>query len=66
MTGSGSEKVVVEALREGASDYLIKSELSVDLLDHSLLHAIEGKRAEEALQMKRLKHLRKIRTSLTF
>lgn len=49
LTGVGDERTVVEALREGADDYLTKAELSSNVLNRSLRHVIELKQAENEL-----------------
>lgn len=43
ITGQGNEKIAVEALKNGAVDYILKNELSETLLNKSILKAI-GKR----------------------
>lgn len=43
ITGQGNEKIAVEALKNGAFDYILKNELSEKLLNKSILKAI-GKR----------------------
>ena len=50
LTGSDSEQLEMEALRQGAQDYILKPELSEPLLTHSILNAIERKRHEETLR----------------
>lgn len=41
LTGQGNEKIAVDALKNGACDYLLKKELSVTLLSKSIIKAIE-------------------------
>ncbi|GMT41944.1 MAG: hypothetical protein IEMM0002_0355 [bacterium] len=53
LTGMGGEKAAVEALREGACDYLAKSDLSPEMLERSLRHVTERRRAENKLQRAR-------------
>ncbi|CAG1021128.1 putative signaling protein [Methylococcales bacterium] len=48
LTGQGDYRVDTEAIRAGASDYLIKGQITSSLLEKSIRHAIERKRAEEA------------------
>lgn len=48
LTGQGDYCVDTEAIRAGASDYLIKGQITSSLLEKSIRHAIERKRAEEA------------------
>jgi PAS domain S-box-containing protein len=50
LTGLDDEEVAIHALRNGAQDYLIKSEVNNTLLGRSISYAIERKRAEVALQ----------------
>lgn len=49
LTGQGNHQVDIEAMTLGASDFLIKGELSAPLLERSIRYAIERKRAEEKL-----------------
>src|SRR5262249_53774322 len=49
LTGLRDEASGVEAVREGAQDYLIKGQLDGPLLVRALRYAIERKRSEEAL-----------------
>ncbi|MFT7389023.1 MAG: diguanylate cyclase (GGDEF)-like protein [Candidatus Endobugula sp.] len=41
MTGKGNEKVAVDIMRGGAQDYLIKGEMTAELLNHSIKTAIK-------------------------
>jgi len=50
MTGWEDESVGVEAIRKGAQDYLLKGQTSPRRLLQTIRHAIERKRAEEALR----------------
>lgn len=50
LTGEGRENLDIEALQQGAADYLAKGELNPLLLERSIRYAIERKRAEEALR----------------
>jgi diguanylate cyclase len=40
MTGEGNEKVAVDIMRNGAQDYLVKGDITKDLLNHSIKNAI--------------------------
>ena len=47
LTGQGSYEVDVEAMTAGATDYLVKGEISAPLLERAIRYAIGRKRAEE-------------------
>ena len=47
LTGQGNERIAAEITRAGADDYLIKGELTPDLLSRSIRYAIEYRQAEE-------------------
>jgi len=49
LTGLDDEAVGLQAVREGAQDYLVKGQVDGKLLDRSLRYAIERKRAESAI-----------------
>jgi diguanylate cyclase (GGDEF)-like protein len=49
LTGDGSREVDLEAMRAGAADYLVKSELTTPLLDRALRYAMERFRGEQRL-----------------
>jgi diguanylate cyclase (GGDEF)-like protein len=49
MSGFGGEKEYLEAVREGAQDYIIKGQTNHDLLTRSLRYAIERKNAEDTV-----------------
>jgi DNA-binding NtrC family response regulator len=48
LTGQGSEEIAVEAMKAGATDYLIKSRLSADVLCTAIQHAIKSHKHEKA------------------
>ena len=50
LTGQGDHTVDIAAMQAGAADYVDKGQLSAQLLERSIRHAIERKEAEEALQ----------------
>lgn len=50
LTGLADETVGIQAVKEGAQDYLIKGQVDSRLLVRSVCYAIERKRVEEALQ----------------
>lgn len=49
MTSHGSERVAVEAIRAGAVDYLVKTELALADLPHMAERAVRHRRVEQAL-----------------
>ena len=46
LTGQGDREVDLEALRAGASDYLVKGQIDATLLERSIRYSIERKRVE--------------------
>ncbi len=50
LTGWSDGEIGVQAVREGAQDYLIKGEFHADVLVRAVRYAIERKRAEESLR----------------
>lgn len=50
LTGDDSDATVMDALREGAQEYLLKEEITGPLLQRTLRYAIERKRLEEELR----------------
>jgi signal transduction histidine kinase len=59
LTGKPEHDIDIAAVRAGASDYLIKSEITPHLLERSIRYAIERKRVEETLRdsQHQLRHL---------
>jgi PAS domain S-box-containing protein len=55
LTGLDDETLAVQAVREGAQDYLVKGRVDGEVLGRTLRHAIERKRAEE-----RIEHLNRV------
>jgi len=53
LTGAGSERVAVDAMKSGAQDYLIKEAFTPERLRHSLRAAIETVRMQHALEQRR-------------
>jgi len=49
LTGLNSEGAGLEALRRGATDYLVKDKLSAELLSRTLRYSLERKRLEQRL-----------------
>lgn len=58
LTGRGDEEVAVAALKSGASDYLVKSNLSPEFLDHSIRY-VQGLARKEEERREALAALRK-------
>lgn len=52
MTGQGSEKIAVEAIKNGAQHYLVKSDLKPDLLYNTIQSAIEQGKMEKRIAEK--------------
>ncbi|TRT61602.1 MAG: hybrid sensor histidine kinase/response regulator [Microcystis aeruginosa Ma_QC_C_20070703_M131] len=50
LTNTNDDNLALAALRQGAQDYLIKREVSLEILTRSLCYAIERKQMEEALR----------------
>ncbi len=50
LTGSFDESLGIKAVREGAQDYLLKDRLDSNLLERSILYAIERQKAEEMVR----------------
>ncbi len=49
-TGLDDESAAIEAVRQGAQDYLVKGRLDSDLLARSIRYAVERKQGEETLR----------------
>ncbi len=49
LTGEGNREIDLEAMHAGATDYLVKGEISGPLLDRSIRYAIERRRSERHL-----------------
>jgi two-component system, NarL family, sensor histidine kinase UhpB len=49
LTGLSESEVALEALQQGAQDYLVKGEFKTDLLARSIQYSIERKNAEEQI-----------------
>jgi diguanylate cyclase (GGDEF)-like protein len=50
LTGQGNYQLDLEAMQAGATDYLVKGEVTAALLERSIRYAIENKRAEEKIR----------------
>ena len=51
MTGEDDDRQALQAMRDGAQDYLVKDRVDADILVRSIRYAIERKRVEEALRI---------------
>lgn len=58
LTGTGSERGAVEAMKSGAQDYLLKDDFSPERLRHSLRSAVETVRRARELEEHRLATVR--------
>lgn len=52
LTGQGSYEVDTAAMKAGASDYLVKDQLSAPLLERTIRYALEQKQAQEILEQR--------------
>ena len=57
LTGNDDDSLALKALQDGAQDYLVKGQVSGQLLARSIRYAIERKRIEEALKSEISKHM---------
>ncbi|MEG3436092.1 response regulator [Pannus brasiliensis CCIBt3594] len=53
LTGQGNEKIAVEMMKAGAADYLVKGDLSADLLRHAVRAAIEKHSLRKKIERER-------------
>jgi PAS domain S-box-containing protein len=53
LTGQGDEQVAVQAMKAGATDYLLKSKLNAQSLETAVRHALRLGREQEALRVAR-------------
>jgi len=49
LTGLDDERLAIQTVREGAQDYLVKTEVKIETLRHAIRYAIERKRLQETL-----------------
>ncbi|MEZ5934000.1 MAG: EAL domain-containing protein [Alphaproteobacteria bacterium] len=49
LTGEGNREIDLEAMHAGATDYLVKGEITAPLLDRSIRYAIERRKSERHL-----------------
>jgi PAS domain S-box-containing protein len=50
LTGAGNYGLDMEAMRAGAADYLVKGQVTADLMERSIRYALDRKQARDALQ----------------
>lgn len=50
LTGQGDDLVDIEAMKEGAADYLLKSQLTSDMLARSIRYAMERSKTSQSLR----------------
>lgn len=50
LTGLPEEELGIDAVREGAQDYLVKGDVNVDTFAHEIQYALERKRTEQELR----------------
>ncbi len=50
LTGLDDEKLAIDAVRQGAQDYLVKGQVDSNLLTRAIYYAIERKQSEQALE----------------
>ena len=58
LTGKGDDQIAIEALRVGAADYLIKSELEPVILERSIRYALERSKVLKALRQSERRYRR--------
>jgi signal transduction histidine kinase len=56
LTGNDDDSLALKALQDGAQDYLVKGQVSGQLLARSIRYSIERKRIDEALKSEIAKH----------
>ena len=54
LTGMNDEDLAIQAVRQGAQDYLVKNTAIAELLVHAIRYAIERKRTQEELKKRSL------------
>ncbi|MDB4931136.1 MAG: Blue-light-activated protein [Myxococcaceae bacterium] len=63
LTGQGAREIDVQAMRAGAADYLLKDQITPQLLERVIRYAIERKRAEVHLQLSEARYRRIVETT---
>ena len=52
LTGLNDEALAIQAVQQGAQDYLVKGQVDGNLLSRAMRYALERKRAEESAQIR--------------
>jgi len=50
LSGAGNERTAVEAMKAGATDYIVKADLSVHSLERAVIHAIETREKQDIIR----------------
>ncbi|WP_338248603.1 PAS domain S-box protein [Dictyobacter halimunensis] len=58
LTGGGSEMIAVESMKSGALDYVLKKQLTPELLRHSITNAIEKMRMQQQVEAQHVELMR--------
>ncbi|GCE08787.1 PAS domain S-box protein [Dictyobacter aurantiacus] len=58
LTGGGSEMAAVESMKSGALDYVLKKQLTPELLRHSIMNATEKMRMQQQVEAQRIELIR--------
>lgn len=56
LTGKGNRTVDIEAMRTGAADYLVKSELNLELIERSIRYSLENGKILKTLKTNELRY----------
>jgi PAS domain S-box-containing protein len=64
LSGTDDDRMALQAVREGAQDYLVKGKVDTHILTRAITYAIERQRAERALQESE-RHYRHLLESIT-
>lgn len=56
LTGKGNRTVDIEAMRNGAADYLVKADLNLDLIERSIRYSLENGKILKTLKKNELRY----------